>query len=195
MNNQTIEGRPIASVQALVLDLDGTLLNSRKEMSERNLQALMKAYRQGWKIIIATARPPRSVKELLPENLLQTASFVYYNGAYVHCPHTGLTEHYAIPPEISLQVLEFWERNGLEGTLSLEEQDVWYSLRAEPDPAFYHSHFVPLVVSMEELKKRSATKLLLTNSRRTELLEEAFRERLSVVVTDEGKLVQLMGRG
>ncbi|WNQ10641.1 HAD hydrolase family protein [Paenibacillus aurantius] len=184
MNTQTMKGGPNASVQALVLDLDGTLLDSCKEVSERNLQALMSAYRQGWKIIIATARPPRSVKELLPEDLLQAASFVYYNGAYVHCPHTGLTEHYAIPPEISLKVLEFWEQNGLDGTLCLEDRDAWYSLSAESDPAFYHSHFVPLVVSMDELKKLSATKLLLTNSRRTDLLEEAFREQLSLVVTD-----------
>ena len=42
-------------------DLDGTLLNSKKEISEANQGALQKLYLAGHKIVIATARPPRSI--------------------------------------------------------------------------------------------------------------------------------------
>ncbi len=59
------------NIKAIVLDLDGTLLNSEKKVSNRNLNSILKCYSYGIQIIIATARPPRSVKKLLPPELLQ----------------------------------------------------------------------------------------------------------------------------
>ena len=40
--------------KVLVLDLDGTLTNSQKEITDRTLDAIMKMQEQGHKIVIAT---------------------------------------------------------------------------------------------------------------------------------------------
>lgn len=57
-------------VSAIVLDLDGTLLNSDKEISCRNYQAIENILSKDIPVIFATARPPRTVKLLLPSSLL-----------------------------------------------------------------------------------------------------------------------------
>lgn len=52
----------------IALDLDGTLLNSKKELSDRNLQALHKAYEAGWEIVPTTGRfyngMPEAIRQL-----------------------------------------------------------------------------------------------------------------------------------
>lgn len=54
---------------AVILDLDGTLLDSSKRVSQRNRDAILQCHRRGMKIIIATARPPRTVESLLPSDV------------------------------------------------------------------------------------------------------------------------------
>lgn len=56
-------------IKVIVLDLDGTLLNCEKKVSERNRKAIIECYRKGIRIIFATARTPRSVKQFLPVEL------------------------------------------------------------------------------------------------------------------------------
>lgn len=54
--------------KVLVLDLDGTLTNSQKEITDRTLDAIMKMQEQGHKIVIATADLRRG-RNLLRRNL------------------------------------------------------------------------------------------------------------------------------
>lgn len=44
-------------MKAIVLDIDGTLVNSNKEISDRTCIALLKAQEEGIKVILASARP------------------------------------------------------------------------------------------------------------------------------------------
>jgi hypothetical protein len=55
----------LSTIQAIVLDLDGTLLSSDKTVTPRNYRAVKACFDAGIPIIIATARPPRSVNQLL----------------------------------------------------------------------------------------------------------------------------------
>ena len=52
----------------IALDLDGTLLDSQKELSDRNLQALQKAHGEGWEIVPTTGRfyngMPQAIRDL-----------------------------------------------------------------------------------------------------------------------------------
>ncbi|NDO46934.1 Cof-type HAD-IIB family hydrolase [Clostridium sp. MD294] len=48
----------------IVLDLDGTLVNSEKKISEKNKKALQKAIQKGVKVVLASGRP---VKGVLPK--------------------------------------------------------------------------------------------------------------------------------
>ncbi len=49
----------------IALDLDGTLLNSQKEISERNLEALQKASEEGWEIVPTTGRFYNGMPEVI----------------------------------------------------------------------------------------------------------------------------------
>lgn len=53
--------------KVLVLDLDGTLTNSKKEISERNKAALMAAQKKGIIIILASGRPTYGIVPLAEE--------------------------------------------------------------------------------------------------------------------------------
>lgn len=68
--------------RALVIDLDGTLLDSKKEISVINLSRLKGCMDLGHVVIIATARPLRTVRNKFPESL-SPPYFVLCNGAWV----------------------------------------------------------------------------------------------------------------
>lgn len=45
-------------IKAIFFDLDGTLLNSKKKISDKTKSALKKCRENGISLFIATARPP-----------------------------------------------------------------------------------------------------------------------------------------
>jgi len=83
-------------------DLDGTLLNSKKEISEANQGALKKLYLAGHKIVIATARPPRSIDSKIKKIEVPTDN-VYYNGALVRCSD-GVTFSHSIDKNVFREI-------------------------------------------------------------------------------------------
>lgn len=72
-------------IKAIVLDIDGTLLNSKKKISEKTKQALINAQKKGVKVILASGRPTPGMFGLAEE--LEMTKYegylVSYNGARV----------------------------------------------------------------------------------------------------------------
>jgi Cof subfamily protein (haloacid dehalogenase superfamily) len=66
---------------AIAIDLDGTLLNSQTQLSERNRLAVEKCIGLGIPVIIATNRPERSVSRFLGAGLTEVCSLIVMNGA------------------------------------------------------------------------------------------------------------------
>lgn len=178
----------------IALDLDGTLLGSDKRVSARNAAAVLAAHRTGRQIVIATARPPRSVLELLPGELLDICSFVYYNGALIRDARSGIEEHLPIEASVTAELLDYCGLHMGDCHISMEINDVWYANRALDDPAFYHSKFKPAIRPLAELRLEAATKVLLTSFREAESFRTAFAERANVVLTDGGRLLQIMNK-
>lgn len=75
----------------LVLDLDGTLTNTRKEVTEHTRTTLIKAQEQGLKVVLASGRPTYGIAPLA--NLLQLNKFegyvLSYNGGEIIDWKTG----------------------------------------------------------------------------------------------------------
>jgi len=65
----------------LFFDVDGTLLNSKKEIPVSTLEALRLARANGYELAIATGRAPFMIQDLLKE--LEIDSYVCFNGQYV----------------------------------------------------------------------------------------------------------------
>jgi ribonucleotide monophosphatase NagD (HAD superfamily) len=55
--------------KAIIIDLDGTLFNAKKEITEFNVRKVNECFDKGHIIIIATARPFRTVERRLPIDL------------------------------------------------------------------------------------------------------------------------------
>ncbi|MCR5536136.1 MAG: Cof-type HAD-IIB family hydrolase [Succinivibrio sp.] len=71
-------------IKMLALDLDGTLLNSEREISSRNREAIKRAYDQGLYVTITTGRHPKSVLRYAAELGVTEGSFaVIFNGSGV----------------------------------------------------------------------------------------------------------------
>ena len=72
-------------IKLVAIDLDGTLLNSQKEISLRNKQALMAAKQAGVKVVICTGRPLAAIGPYLEELGLQEEGdySITFNGGLV----------------------------------------------------------------------------------------------------------------
>src|SRR5581483_1631583 len=97
----------------LALDLDGTLLNSRDEISPRNRSAIRTALEWGVRVVLVTGRGHEAPSRLARELGLNLP---------VICAHGALTKdflankvlgHIPVPLQYAKPMVEYAERNGL----------------------------------------------------------------------------------
>lgn len=185
-------------IKAVICDLDGTLLTSNKKVSNRNRQALINCAKNGMKIAIATARPPRSVNSFLPREIYELASFIYYNGGLIFDKETGFEKHIPIPQEIFRKILDYWTEHFPASRVSIEVKDQWLAHQNFSDAIIDHFKSKPTVLEMEQLKSYSPTKILITEFDpfdQIEPFEAYFKDKVNITVTDKGKLIQIMNKG
>ena len=175
----------------IVLDLDGTLLNSKKEISNRNYKAIMDCSNRGMKFIFATARPPRAVRSFMNVEMLKLGSFIYYNGAYIDCKHTGMNKHISIEAEVTAELLDYCLKCNPDLDLSLEVKDEWVTLREYDYSTVIQVKDNPIVRPLEELKCLEASKILFTGKMDMISFQEKFKMKLNILITDNGNLVQV----
>lgn len=79
------------SIKLIAVDIDGTLLNSQRQVTPEVFQAIQEAKAAGVKVVIATGRPIPGVLSLLEElNLNQDGDYVItFNGGLVQETSTG----------------------------------------------------------------------------------------------------------
>ena len=84
----------------IAIDLDGTLLNGEKNISERTKAVIYEAKRRGHHVAIATGRPYRASVRYYNELALNTP-IVNFNGAFVHHPLDSTFGTYHSPMELN----------------------------------------------------------------------------------------------
>ena len=72
-------------VKAIVLDIDGTLLNDEKKLTDQTKEALITAQKNGVKVILASGRPTPGMLKYVEELQMDQHDglIVSYNGAHV----------------------------------------------------------------------------------------------------------------
>lgn len=77
----------------VALDMDGTLLNNEKKISDNNKEAILKCRSLGVKFVLSTGRPLSGIKKYLDQlGLMEDDNFsVLLNGALVQNNSTGST--------------------------------------------------------------------------------------------------------
>lgn len=90
--------------QILVLDLDGTLTNSKKQITEPTLNALIEIQEAGKKVVLASGRPTQGVAPLAEQvHLDKYGSYILsFNGARIIDCRTGeIIYNKTLPPEVT----------------------------------------------------------------------------------------------
>ncbi len=192
-------------IKALFFDLDGTLLNSKKEMSPKTRLTLATCKSKGIKLYIATARPPLLDKMLSWDD--KTLSLFdggsYYNGG---CVINGeIKEYVSISDEIVSDTIklvnEFDSIN-----ISLQMEDELHAFRFPLDEKGYKSWGINFKNSLELSHKSnfSTIKMLIfyanlidsvtkIEDNLVSLLKELCRDKAQLYLTDKGKCVQIIG--
>jgi hypothetical protein len=186
-------------IHMVAIDLDGTLLNSDKEITQTTATILRAAREQaGLKIILATARPPRSVMPFYDLLDLDTP-MINYNGALVidpTCQHVLM--HRPIPAKVCRGIIQLARRTYGEVLVSAEVMDHWFTDRF--DPAYNTETgrlFSPdTVAPVESWTDQSMTKLLFLGApaRLPEVAEAIHREfpHQVTIVQMEDYMLQVM---
>ncbi len=176
-------------MKMVALDMDGTLLRTDKSISARTLHVLDSLRREGVEIAIATARPPRAVTNLLPEQL-QPITLICYNGAEIYQAGRLVHRQGIAPDDVSL-VLESMGNNGAVSMVAVECEDVFYARGRVDDffPGLPSCRLDSLCQGTE-----TVTKVLLGLSTATDiqLLREQLPGGCVMSVTDNGTLCQIM---
>ena len=198
------ESEPVAesapgadAIGLIAVDLDGTLLNDSKRVSDRTTFALKGLPERGIKVVIASARPPRSVRHIYRALNLDTWQ-INYNGALIWDePAQRAIFHDPIDCDLVRKVIDHARDLFPEVSVSCEIMDRWYTDREDqPYRTETGRLFRPnLIAPLDTFCVEPITKLLLLGPVEVidilKMLLRAAYPTLSIVHSDP-ELLQIM---
>lgn len=185
-------------IRMVAIDLDGTLLDSEKRVHADTAEALRSVIRRGVPVVIASARPPRSVRATY-QLLGLTTPQINYNGALIwdealrkpafHLPLkaalvqqiVGACRDMFDEVQVSCEILDRWFTDHFD-PLHVTETGKWF----KPD----------VITPLEKFAHLDVTKLMFLGEpwmmlRLENLIAGAFEDEVTVVRTDDD-LIQIM---
>jgi hypothetical protein len=188
-------------VNLLVLDLDGTVLDSRGRLPEAVREAVRRLGAKGVAAALASARPPRSLRPFA-QALELTGPAICYNGAMVVDLATRqVLTHNPIPLALAREVIGALKAIDPAALVTAEVADIGYAEpNWQPATATDRSGFHPTIVAdLARDLREDVTKLLASGPNRYreragEALAAAFGGKVSVTRSDTD-LVQVMNGG
>lgn len=102
------------SIKMIVTDLDGTLLNKQKKISERTRNSLIKAQQEGVIVVLATGRNFHALKNIASEiemDQFKTGAIIGVNGEELYCfDNNEYTKGEMLTPEQATKLLRIGNR-------------------------------------------------------------------------------------
>jgi Cof subfamily protein (haloacid dehalogenase superfamily) len=184
---------PIAQpIRLVAIDLDGTLLRSDKRLSKKVVRAVHEASARGVRVVIASARPPRSTVEIYRHLDLDTPQ-VNYNGALIVDLHRArYMQHLALCNQIATQIVAEARRMDPGVCVSIELLDKWLTDRHDPNllTETARSHAPDFVGDLDTCLRTPVTKLMLLAEPPKlapirEMVRSRFAGQVSLFVTDD----------
>ena len=169
--------------KALIIDLDGTLLDANRMVSDYNIMKVNECFDEGYCVIIATARPYRSVKELLPANL-NISYFILCNGAWIVRNKVVISRNEMDASSIKM-LCDYLIARGYKPAI---EADDSFFTDGEKDPGFIGQWY-----SLNEYDGVDACKVLAYKASGINAgdLTEISEDKYTCVITDNGTLLQI----
>lgn len=185
-------------IKLVAIDLDGTLLTSAKQVSEKTVRALRCLPSSGVRVVIASARPPRSVRTIYRALGLDTLQ-INYNGALIWDePRRRAIFHRPMSGHLVREIIDTARGMSNDVLVSCEILDRWFTDRDD------HTHttetgklFKPDVICpLDDFCDRPITKLMLLGNpamltKLLPTLDEEFGQIVTILHADDD-LIQIM---
>ena len=146
-------------MRAVVFDLDGTLLDEAREISEFNRQVISKLRSRGVDIFLASGRTYLSMLPYYRSLGLDTP-LISYNGAKIVYPDGEVVES-GLAPKMVDHLIQL--SRSLQVHLNLYHDEVWYTEYPQSAEAFKYaetSGLAPVVPNFDLIMKSGITKAL-----------------------------------
>ena len=193
-------GNPPRDIRLVALDLDGTAIRSDRTLSDATTDAVRQCVRNGVRVVLASARPPRSVRDIHEKLGLDTLS-IHYNGALIHDLKTGRNVfHQPMPAERARRIADAARRTDPQCLVNVEILDRWYTDLHDDTAGLIHETartFAPdFIGPIDAFLTVPATKLMLMAhprriGRLLSMIGRKFAGQVALTVSDD-HLIQLM---
>jgi Cof subfamily protein (haloacid dehalogenase superfamily) len=100
-------------ISALISDVDGTVVTSKKEVTARTRQAVAELHARGIKVAVISGRPPKGMLMLVEPLGITTPIAGFNGGAFTRLDMTILEER-LVAPKIAHQTFDYLERKGVD---------------------------------------------------------------------------------
>lgn len=100
-------------IALVISDVDGTLLDNNKELTSGAPAAVQRLYKAGIRFTIASARPPRMVRELVAK-LQVREPLACFNGALIVSPDETVLQELQMSPADAQSVADFLAQQGFD---------------------------------------------------------------------------------
>lgn len=120
------------SYQLLALDLDGTLTNSKKEISKPTLNALLDIQRKGVKVVLASGRPTVGVRPLAEQlHLGDYGGYIlsFNGGRITDCGTKKIIYSKLLPEDIASSLLHIVKKYAGVDILAYKENSIISGIR------------------------------------------------------------------
>jgi Cof subfamily protein (haloacid dehalogenase superfamily) len=186
------------TIRLVAIDLDGTLLNDSKRISDQTADALRCLPARGVKVIIASARPPRSVRQFHSHLQLDTLQ-INYNGALIWDePAQKPFFHQPMHPGLVRRIIMKSRDSFPDVLVTCEILDKWFTDRFDqPYTTETGRLFKPDVVApLDTFLNQPVTKLMLLGEEKMiakleSKLVSRFAQHANIVRADP-ELIQIM---
>lgn len=123
------------SYRIIALDIDGTMTNSKKEISRPTREALIDIQKKGCKVVIASGRPTPGITPLAKElELMEYGGFIVaYNGARIISCKTGeILRDRTIPSSVFPELFEIARGTGVQISTYKNDEAIVAGLGTNP---------------------------------------------------------------
>jgi len=186
-------------IKALFFDLDGTLLNSKTEISDKTRTTLKKCVEKGYKLFIATTRPPL-LHRMLPnqanwdEDILAGILSLFTGGSYYNggCIKIGeMKDYISIPDEIVGKIIRSVQNHD-KINIALQFEGEKHAFRFPLEDKEYKRWGVAAdeVLPLNQANNMKAVKILVFNSSLIDSvspINEKLVSELKSICTDNAK--------
>jgi Cof subfamily protein (haloacid dehalogenase superfamily) len=120
----------------IALDIDGTLLSSNLTVLPKTKAALQAVAAKGHHVVLASSRPPRSVRAITDSLELKSSVIISFGGAYILSEDQVLFEE-TLPPPLATGIISRTRTAALHASLYsaeswfVEQDDVWAEQEAK----------------------------------------------------------------